>query len=130
MGMFVVEMSSDSFHLLGRSSSQRDPDMALFFLSPLEWCSSRWVSFQEIVAAENFLYCFGMIMEFAALLKLRFKHPAAERPYKIPFGTAGSVLMCVPPTVLLLTVVALASGKVMALGLVLETSLRYIEKRR
>ncbi|KAK4757177.1 hypothetical protein SAY87_007304 [Trapa incisa] len=148
MGMFVVEMSSDSFQLLGmaergmlpeffaKRSRYGTPLMGIMFSASGVVLLS-WMSFQEIVAAENFLYCFGMIMEFAAFLKLRFKHPAAERPYKIPLGTAGSVLMCLPPTVLLLTVVALASGKVMALsliavavGLVLEPFLRYIEKRR
>ncbi|KAL0383909.1 UNVERIFIED_CONTAM: Polyamine transporter RMV1 [Sesamum radiatum] len=96
-----------------------------------------WLSFQEIVAAENFLYCFGMIMEFIAFVKLRIDHPAASRPYKVPVGTAGAILMCVAPTLLILVVLALASFKVMGLslfailiGLVLQPCLKYTEKKR
>lgn len=148
MGMFMVEMSSDSFQLLGmaergmlpefftKRSRYGTPLMGIIFSASGVMLLS-WLSFQEIVAAENFLYCFGMIMEFAAFLKLRIKHPVAARPFKIPLGTVGSVLMCIPPTVLLLLVVVLASRKVMALslfavavGLVLEPCLRYIEKTR
>lgn len=148
MGMFVAEMSSDSFQLLGMAERGMIPEFfakrsrhgtpltgIIFSASGVILLS--WLSFQEIVAAENFLYCFGMIMEFAAFVKLRIKHPAAARPFKIPLGTAGSVVMCIPPTVLLLLVVALASRKVMAVsllsvavGLVLEPCLRYTEKRQ
>lgn len=42
-----------------------------------------WLSFQEIVVAKNFLYCFGIIFEFIAFIWLRVKHPTAYRPYKI-----------------------------------------------
>ncbi|OWM80446.1 probable polyamine transporter At1g31830 isoform X2 [Punica granatum] len=147
MGMFVAEMSSDSFQLLGMAERGMLPEFfakrsrygtpltgIIFSASGVILLS--WLSFQEIVAAENFLYCFGMIMEFVAFVKLRVKHPEAARPYKIPIGTVGSILMCIPPTVLLLVVVALASHKVMALsllavvvGLVLEPCLRYTEKK-
>ncbi|KAL3722742.1 hypothetical protein ACJRO7_035019 [Eucalyptus globulus] len=147
-GMFMAEMSSDSFQLLGMAERGMLPEFfakrsrygtplfgILFSASGVIMLS--WLSFQEIVAAENFLYCFGMIMEFVAFVKLRVKHPAASRPYRIPVGTVGSILMCIPPTMLLLMVVALAPNKVMGLslvavmiGLVLEPCLRYAEKRR
>ena len=41
-----------------------------------------WMSFQEIVEFMNFLYCFGMMLEFAAYIWLRIKQPNLERPYK------------------------------------------------
>ncbi|XP_048128161.1 probable polyamine transporter At1g31830 isoform X2 [Rhodamnia argentea] len=148
MGMFLAEMSSDSFQLLGMAEHGMLPEFfakrsrhgtpltgILFSASGVIMLS--WLSFQEIVAAENFLYCFGMIMEFTAFVKLRVKQPAASRPYRIPVGTVGSILMCIPPTALLLVVVALAPNKVMGIslvavmiGLVLEPFLRYVEKRR
>ncbi|XP_056169882.1 probable polyamine transporter At1g31830 isoform X2 [Syzygium oleosum] len=148
MGMFLAEMSSDSFQLLGMAERGMLPELfakrscygtpltgILFSASGVVMLS--WLSFQEIVAAENFLYCFGMIMEFVAFVKLRVKHPAASRPYRIPVGTVGSILMCIPPTALLLVVMALAPSKVMGIslvavmiGLVLEPCLRYAEKRR
>ncbi|GFP89041.1 probable polyamine transporter at1g31830 [Phtheirospermum japonicum] len=148
MGMFVAEMSSDSFQLLGmaergmlpecfakRSIYGTPPVGILFSASGVVFLS--WLSFQEIVAAENFLYCFGMIMEFVAFVKLRIEHPDASRPYKVPVGTAGAILMCVPPSLLILVVLALASFKVMVvsmiavlIGLVLQPCLKYSEKKR
>ncbi|KAM0059712.1 putative amino acid/polyamine transporter I [Helianthus debilis subsp. tardiflorus] len=93
--------------------------------------------FQEIVAAENLLYCFGMILEFIAFVRLRMKYPAASRPYKIPVGTVGSILLCVPPTILFCVVLALSSLKVMIfsviaifIGFALQPILKFSEKKR
>ncbi|KAL5791289.1 hypothetical protein ACOSQ2_006177 [Xanthoceras sorbifolium] len=148
MGMFVAEMSSDSFQLLGmaehgmlpecfaKRSSYGTPLMGILFSASGVVLLS-WLSFQEIVAAENFLYCFGMIMEFIAFIKLRMEYPAASRPYKIPIGTTGSILMCIPPTLLILVVLALASLKVMvismfmvALGLIIQPCLIFTDRKR
>ncbi|KAL6214089.1 hypothetical protein ACLB2K_013527 [Fragaria x ananassa] len=148
MGMFVAEMSSDSFQLLGmaeigmlpsffaKRSHYGTPLMGILFSASGVILLS-WLSFQEIVAAENYLYCFGMIMEFIAFVKLRFQHPNLPRPYKIPFGNIGAILICIPPTVLILVVLALASLKIMAIsiaavvvGLVLQPCVEYMKNKR
>ncbi|CAK9153946.1 unnamed protein product [Ilex paraguariensis] len=148
MGMFVAEMSSDSFQLLGMAEHGMLPECfakrsrygtpltgILFSASGVVLLS--WLSFQEIIAAENFLYCFGMIMEFIAFVKLRMKYPAVYRPYRIPVGTTGAILMCIPPSLLIFAVLALASFKIMALsllavmvGFVMQPCLKYSEKKR
>ncbi|KAJ7953342.1 Amino acid/polyamine transporter [Quillaja saponaria] len=148
MGMFVAEMSSDSFQLLGMAERGMLPEFfgkrsrygtpltgILFSASGVILLS--WLSFQEIVAAENFLYCFGMILEFIAFVWLRIKQPAASRPYKIPGGTVAAILMCIPPTLLICVVLALSSLKVMVIsviavviGLVMQPCLIYVEKKR
>lgn len=148
MGMFMAEMSSDSFQLLGMAERGMVPEFfakrsrygtplvgILFSASGVVLLS--WLSFQEIVAAENFLYCFGMLMEFVAFVKLRRKLPYAERPYKVPVGKTGAILMCVLPTLLIFVVLALASFKVfivsfsaVIIGLVLRPCLKYMEQRR
>ncbi|KAL9246991.1 hypothetical protein vseg_020466 [Gypsophila vaccaria] len=148
MGMFVAEMSSDSFQLLGMAERGMIPELfakrsrhgtplvgIMFSASGVILLS--WLSFEEIVAAENFLYCFGMILEFIAFIMLRMKQPAVSRPYKIPLGTVGSIVMCIPPTILICVVLALASVKVMivsliavAIGLLLHPALKYLERKR
>ncbi|KAL9664397.1 hypothetical protein QQ045_019797 [Rhodiola kirilowii] len=148
MGMFVAEMSSDSFQLLGMAERGMLPEFfakrsrygtpvvgILFSASGVVMLS--WMSFQEIVAAENFLYCFGMILEFLAFIRLRIKQPATARPYKIPIGTVGSIIMCIPPTILICVVLALSTLKVMvvsliavAIGLLMQPCLRHMEKKR
>lgn len=148
MGMFVAEMSSDSFQLLGmaergllpeffsKRSRYGTPLFGILFLASGVILLS-WLSFQEIVAAENFLYCFGMILEFIAFVLLRIKSPHALRPFKIPGGTVGAILLCIPPTILICVVLALSSFKVMvvslaavAIGLVMQPCLKLIENKR
>jgi amino acid transporter len=148
MGLFVAEMSSDSFQLLGMAERGMLPEFfakrsrygtpligILFSASGVILLS--WLSFQEIVAAENFLYCFGMLMEFVAFVKLRMKFPNASRPYKIPVGKIGAVLMCLAPTLLIFVVLAFASLKVFVIsisaviiGLLLQPCLKYMERKR
>ncbi|KAF3649340.1 Polyamine transporter PUT1 [Capsicum annuum] len=148
MGMFVAEMSSDSFQLLGMADRGMLPEFfakrsrygtplfgILFSASGVILLS--WMSFQEIVAAENFLYCFGMILEFIAFVLLKIKFPHASRPFKIPGGTVGAILLCIPPTILICVVLALSSIKVLvvslfaiAIGLVMQPCLKLIEKKR
>ncbi|XP_042006872.1 probable polyamine transporter At1g31830 isoform X1 [Salvia splendens] len=148
MGMFVTEMSSDSFQLLGmaergmlpeffaRRSRHGTPLVGILFSASGVLLLS-WLSFQEIVAAENFLYCFGMLLEFVAFVRLRIIAPDAPRPYKIPGGTPGAILMCIPPTLLICVVLALSSLKVMIvslvaimLGLTLYPCLKHCENKR
>lgn len=148
MGMFLTEMSSDSYQLLGmaergmlpaffgKRSRYGTPLVGILFSASGVILLS-WMSFQEIVAAENFLYCFGMLLEFVAFIRLRVKHPRAHRPYKVPLGTAGVVMMLIPPSVLIVVVLVFASWKVMLvsliavfIGIVLQPGLKYIERRQ
>ncbi|KAL3818341.1 hypothetical protein ACJIZ3_004246 [Penstemon smallii] len=148
MGMFVAEMSSDSFQLLGMAERGLLPEIfakrsrygtpligIIFSASGVVLLS--WLSFQEIVAAENFLYCFGMILEFIAFVRLRVIAPTTARPFKIPVGTVGATLMCVPPFLLICVVLAFSTLKVMIvslvaimIGLVMQPCLKHTEKKR
>ncbi|KAE9614553.1 hypothetical protein Lal_00012315 [Lupinus albus] len=148
MGMFVAEMSSDAFQLQGMAERGLLPEFfgkrsrygtpligILFSASGVILLS--WLSFQEIVAAENFLYCFGMILEFIAFIWLRIKQPSVPRPYKVPGGTAGAIIMCIPPTILIFVVMAFSTLKVviisliaMAIGLVMHPCLKFLERKR
>ncbi|KAK3019947.1 hypothetical protein RJ639_002994 [Escallonia herrerae] len=148
MGLFVAEISSDSFQLLGMAERGMLPEFfakrsrygtplvgILFSASGVLLLSC--MSFREILSAENFLYCFGMILEFITFIRLRMKYPAASRPYKIPFGTAGAILMFIPPTLLVCVVLAISSHKVKTVsviavltGLVMQPCLKYAEKKR
>ncbi|VVA93252.1 unnamed protein product [Arabis nemorensis] len=148
MGMFIAEMSSDSFQLLGMAELGMLPEIfakrsvygtpligILFSASGVLLLSG--LSFQEIVAAQNLLYCGGMILEFIAFVRMRMIHPDASRPYKIPVGTIGSILICVPPTILICFVVVLSTLKVaivsfvmMIFGFLMKPCLNYIDRKK
>lgn len=95
------------------------------------------MSFQEIVEFLNFLYSIGMLLEFAAFIKLRVKKPDLHRPYRIPVGTGGAVAICVPPAILLVLVMCLASmrtvvvsGSVMLVGFLLHPAIEQLRSRK
>ncbi|XP_004513415.1 probable polyamine transporter At1g31830 [Cicer arietinum] len=148
MGLFVAEMSSDSFMLLGmaergmlpkfftKRSRYGTPIIGILFSASGVILLS-WLSFEEIVAAENFLYCFGMILEFIAFILLKIKKPNAPRPYKVPGGKIGAIVMCIPPTILICFVLYFSSIKVMVIsfialviGLVMQPCLKFVEKKK
>lgn len=85
-----------------------------------------WMSFQEILEFLNFLYAIGMLLEFAAFITLRLKKPNLCRPYRVPFGTFWAAMLCLPPSLLLILVMCLASlrtffvsGAVIIVGFIL-----------
>ena len=36
-----------------------------------------------------------LVVEFASFLMLKFRHPELERPYAVPCGRTGAVILCV-----------------------------------
>ncbi|ERN03649.1 hypothetical protein AMTR_s00144p00042270 [Amborella trichopoda] len=148
MGLFEAEMSSDAFQLLGMSEMGMLPEIFSYrskYGTPTFsiLCSATgviflsWMSFQEIVEFLNFLYSVGMLLEFAAFVRLRIKKPDLQRPYKVPLETFGVIVLCMPPAVLLLLVMCLASFKtfivssfVIILGFLLYPSIEYAKQNR
>lgn len=53
--------------------------------------------FQALVAIDVTVYACALMLEFAALLALRRRHPDANRPFRVPGGWAGVVLITVLP---------------------------------
>ena len=75
-------------------------------------------SFQELVQVDMFLYALALILEFAALVWLRWKEPQMPRPYRVPLGTAGTIAFSIPPVMLCLASMVLADDvtKLVSLG--------------
>lgn len=95
------------------------------------------MTFQEILEFLNFLYSVGMLLEFAAFIKLRMKKPDLHRPYKVPLQTVGATVLCLPPSLLLLFVMYLASlktfivsGSVIILGLLLYPAIEHAKEKK
>ena len=73
-------------------------------------------SFDIIVAAANFLYSLGMLLEFAAFVWLRVKHPGLTRPYRVLARLPAAVVLCLIPSAFLVFVMAIAGWKVYAIS--------------
>lgn len=74
-------------------------------------------SFQELIQVDMFLYAAALILEFAALVWLRFKASDMARPYRIPFGIKGVIALSIPPVALCMLSIALADGPTKWVGL-------------
>ncbi|KAJ0978608.1 hypothetical protein J5N97_014082 [Dioscorea zingiberensis] len=124
IGLYEAQLSSNTFQLLGmaelgllpRSLSTRSkwfntPWLSIL-VSTLITLSISFLSFSDIISAANFLYNLGMLIEFAAFIRLRMKMPELNRPYKVPLGTAGVIVMCAVPSVILVFLMVVSSWRV------------------
>ncbi|XVE93486.1 hypothetical protein REPUB_Repub01dG0196900 [Reevesia pubescens] len=148
LGLFEAEMSGDAFQLLGMSEMGMLPAI---FSSRSKYgtptvsilCSATgviflsWMSFQEILEFLNFLYSIGMLLEFAAFIKLRVTKPDLHRPYRVPLQTFGVTMLCLAPSFLLVLVMCLASvktfivsGIVIIIGIFLYPALVHARNRK
>ena len=56
--------------------------------------------FEVIVVVDVMLFMAAYVLIFISACILRVREPDLERPFKVPFGTAGFVAMCIPPVVI------------------------------
>jgi amino acid transporter len=70
------------------------------------WTLSLRLGFERLVELDVMLAGLSILLEFAALIVLRVRQPAMPRPFRVPGGLAGAVLLAVPPTLLLGTAMA------------------------
>ncbi|RLN18368.1 putative polyamine transporter [Panicum miliaceum] len=128
IGLYSATLSSAAFQLLGMADLGLLPRVfaarAPVFNTP--WVSivatsaitlgMSFFSFNNIVAAANFLYSLGMLLEFAAFIWLRAKRPDLPRPYRVPARLPGAVALCLVPSAFLVFVMAIAGWKVYAIS--------------
>ncbi|RVW48636.1 hypothetical protein VitviT2T_007752 [Vitis vinifera] len=124
IGLFEAQLSSCAYQLLGMADLGFVPR---FFGVRSTWFNTPWVGilistvfglavsfmdFSDIISSANFLYSLGMLLEFASFLWLRRRWPAVNRPYKVPMGLPGLVIMCLVPSGFLVFVMAIATKTV------------------
>ena len=69
-------------------------------------CASGWalclgLGFERLITLDVLLSGASVMLEFAALLALRIKEPALDRPFRVPGGMPGAALLGVCPLLLL-----------------------------
>jgi amino acid transporter len=71
----------------------------------------------QLVAIDVLVYGLALVLELAALVALRLREPGLARPFRIPGGLAGAVLVGVAPTALVAWAFWKARGEPGAFGL-------------
>lgn len=94
--------------VLGRRSQYGTPTYGILMSASGVFCLC-WLSFSQVVEMLNLLYCFAQLIEFAAFVQLRIKHPDMPRPFRIPLGTFGVSLMLLVPALFIFVMIGFSS---------------------
>lgn len=74
------------------------------------WRFLHELHFTEIISSANFLYCMGMLLEYASFLWLRRKLPHLDRPYQVPMRLPGLIIVCLISSGFLIFTMAVATN--------------------
>lgn len=61
--------------------------------------------FQSLVVVDVTIYAFALLLEFAAMWVMRLKHPNLHRPFAVPGGWVGMILVTLFPVLIIGTAV-------------------------
>jgi amino acid transporter len=86
--------------ILRRVSANGSPWCALLLCGTI-WTMALSLSLERILLMDILLYGASLSLEFVALIVLRIKQPDLARPFRVPGGLAGAVVVSVFPCALL-----------------------------
>ena len=65
------------------------------------WMIALGLNFERLIMIDVLLYGAALVLEFVALVMLRLREPELPRPFRVPGGMVGAVLVGVVPTALI-----------------------------
>ncbi len=78
----------------------RAPWVAIVALA-VGWGLALNLGFERLVTLDIVIYGASLVLEFLALIVLRFREPELKRPFRVPGGWFGAIAVGIPPTLLL-----------------------------
>ena len=81
-------------------------------VSALFWAACYPLGFERSLILDVLLTGLSILLEFWALVALRIREPELERPYRVPGGLAGAVLIGLPPLGLMIAALVRNSSEV------------------
>jgi amino acid transporter len=78
----------------------RAPWVAITFCA-IAWGLCLGLGFERLVTIDILVSGSSLLLEFAALIALRYREPRLPRPFRVPGGLAGAWIVGVCPTLLL-----------------------------
>jgi len=86
---------------LSRTSTRTGAPWVSILVCAAAWSLSLGLGFERLIELDVMLAGLSIVLEFAALIVLRVREPKIPRPFRVPGGLAGAVLIAVFPTLLL-----------------------------
>ncbi len=87
--------------VFGKLTKKTDAPWVSIVVLAVCWAPCLLLGFERLVSIDVLLYGMSLSLEFIALIALRIKEPELRRPFKVPGGMVGAVLLGVPPLILL-----------------------------
>jgi amino acid transporter len=100
-GRLLAAVAEKGFapQVLGRISNTGAPTWALCALCII-WSSTLGLAFDKLVTLDIMFYGVSLGLQLLSLVVLRAREPLLLRPFKIPFGLAGAVVVATLPMAL------------------------------
>jgi amino acid transporter len=83
---------------LARTHPRLGTPVASLVLNSCLYAAFAFLDFRDLVVIDTILFAAAYILIFTTLARLRFLHPEAPRPYRIPAGWPGLWVVVVVPT--------------------------------
>src|SRR6201999_3774711 len=95
-------MAADGFlpRILTRENKRGVPWVSVLACAA-GWALALGLTFERLISIDLVLYGGALVLEFLALAVLRVREPQLPRPFRVPGGTVGAVLIGVGPTLLI-----------------------------
>jgi amino acid transporter len=94
-----IAMADDGFlpRVIGLRSRRNGVPWVAILVCAVGWGLCMKLGFDKLLLLDTLLYGLSLILEFAALIALRLREPDLPRPYKIPGGLLGCILISMGP---------------------------------
>jgi amino acid transporter len=96
-----IALAADGFlpRVMGLRTRRTGVPWVAVLVCAVGWGMCIKLGFENLLLLDSFLYGLSLILEFAALVYLRLREPSLPRPYKVPGGIAGCVMLGIGPVV-------------------------------
>lgn len=100
-------MAQDGYlpKIFTRTSAQTGMPWVAITVCAVGWAACLFLNFEHLVIIDVLLTGLSILLEFWALTGLRIREPNLPRPYRVPGGIAGTILIGIPPLALMIAAV-------------------------
>jgi amino acid transporter len=94
-----IAMAADGFlpKFMALRTRQTGVPWVSILVCAIGWAMCLRLGFMRLLILDTLLYGLSLILEFVALVVLRLREPALQRPYKVPGGLPGCILISLGP---------------------------------
>ena len=98
-----IAMAADGFlpRFMALRTRRTGVPWVAILVCAIGWGLCMKIGFDKLLLLDTLLYGLSLILEFAALIALRVREPSLPRPYKVPGGLLGCILITLPPVIIM-----------------------------